>query len=221
MSSNQSQKGMKFWIVFLLLVVILLAPIVLYIAKFGLVISNDHQRWGEMGSAMSGIYSPILAWLALIVLSKQLLSQNSINEHQFDQSYISEARADIQYYLEQLQRKMDTRMIDGSNLRDHIDSLFSSLKTEKESAKSQKIKAKNIHQTDPTLFSLWSAIYPILIGLKTIKRYPYEHNFSNALQKIIAMNTYESCVALDNYHYLITDGRSIVEYQFTTEVKLA
>jgi hypothetical protein len=46
---------------------VLVSPLIVYMAVFGVSISHDHTRWGEMGSAMSGIYSPILALLALLM----------------------------------------------------------------------------------------------------------------------------------------------------------
>jgi hypothetical protein len=80
------------------LTAILAAPIVIYINKFGFKISNDHTRWAEMGSAMSGIYGPILAWLAFGVLILQVRMQSESNKHMLDQAYVQNAREDVDFY---------------------------------------------------------------------------------------------------------------------------
>jgi len=88
-------------------VIIIIAPMALYIRTFGNELSDSHPRWAEMGAAMSGIYSPIIALLALMFLIMQVRLQNQINRHQYDQSFIQEARSDSHYYLEQLDRELD------------------------------------------------------------------------------------------------------------------
>jgi hypothetical protein len=90
----------------ILVALVLLAPIIFYIHMFGLSISNNHSRWSEMGSAMSGLYTPILALLTLSVLVIQVRMQTEMNKLAFDQQYITEARDDIQYYLFQLSNEV-------------------------------------------------------------------------------------------------------------------
>ena len=58
----------EYWIILLIISLIMLMPIAVYIWRFGIIISNQHLRWAEMGSAMSGIYAPILSLLTLVVL---------------------------------------------------------------------------------------------------------------------------------------------------------
>ena len=79
---------------------VLLAPIAMYVWTFGPTITDNHARWSEMGSAMSGIYAPILAILTLLLLSIRVGLQGRMNEHTFDQSYVQDARADLHFYLE-------------------------------------------------------------------------------------------------------------------------
>src|ERR1035437_302475 len=102
--------------VLLAVAVALLAPIGVYISTFGISISNSHTRWSEMGSAMAGIYAPILAILTLCVLLVQVQLQGQLNEHTFDQGYIQDVRADLHFYLEQLAYEFRMEFSDGQDV---------------------------------------------------------------------------------------------------------
>lgn len=199
----------------LVILAILVAPIAVYIATFGTVISDSHIRWGEMGSAMSGIYSPLIALLALVVVIRQLQAQYRMNEHQIDVAHIEQCRADIQYYLEQLDRSLQVRDPNGSTVRQILHQHFQP-KIAVELAKSELLElARVLNQQYPQPFSLWSAIYPIVAGLRAPGRFPYEHHASGSVQKIIAMTTFETCVALDNFHFCLTEDRTHIKYEFS------
>ena len=43
-------------LILVVVLTVLVSPLIVYMAAFGVSISHDHTRWGEMGSAMSGIY---------------------------------------------------------------------------------------------------------------------------------------------------------------------
>ena len=70
----------------LVLAVVIAALIAVYIATFGFQITNDHVQWGEIASAMSGIYTPILSVLTLTVLIIQVRLQNKSTIYNSDQS---------------------------------------------------------------------------------------------------------------------------------------
>ena len=69
--------------------VALILPAAIYVYIFGPNLSDSHQRWGEFGSAMSGIYASILALLML--LSAPSWADDSI-AHQFQPGFGSEGR---------------------------------------------------------------------------------------------------------------------------------
>ena len=73
------------WVCFAIFAVAIISPVAVYVYTFGKELSNDHSRWAEMGAAMSGIYSPLIALLALAVLSFQLVAQRYLNKHILDQ----------------------------------------------------------------------------------------------------------------------------------------
>lgn len=197
----------------------LFAPIAVYVSKFGITISQDHQRWGEMGSAMSGIYSPLLAFLALLVVYRQVKSQSRFNEHEVDQRYIEQSRADVQYYLEQLDRALQVRDPNGATVRQMLQQHFQPESITGLVAPQLVSIARSLNQQYPQPLSLWSAIYPILSGLQSAGRFPYEHNAVGTMQKIVAMVTFETSVTLDNLHYCLTGGKSLIKYQFSPLVE--
>lgn len=196
-------------------VVSLLLPIAVYIWTFGASISTNHARWGEMGSAMSGIYSPVLAFLALLVVYGQLKSQNRFNEHEIDQRFIEQSRSDIQYYLEQLDRVLQLRDPNGATVREMLHQHFIPRDQSDLKAPALVNLGKALNRQYPQPIALWGAIYPILAGLQAADRYPYIHNVSTSVQKIVAMTTFETGVALDNFHYCVTEGRVWLPYQFS------
>jgi hypothetical protein len=221
-NNNHNQKSTFLGVVFVsLALLLLLAPIIVYIITFGISITNNHTRWSEMGSAMSGIYSPVIAMLALVVLIRQVKSQELINGHQFDQSYIQEARSDIQYYLEQLNKSLNeivNEEVDPNiSVRDFLHATFLNIYIDELTPEDYLKDLRKFKQTHPKPFDIWSAIYPILEGLNSVNRQPYKNSFSAAKLKIIVMTSFETCVALDNYHWCLTEDRLRIKYQFSND----
>jgi hypothetical protein len=193
----------------------LVAPLIVYVSVFGVTISHDHGRWGEMGSAMSGIYSPVLAFLALLVVYGQLKSQNRFQEHEIDQRYIEQNRADIHFYLEQLDRALQVKNPNGATLRQMLHDCFLFNDAALFGDPKRIELPQGMNSQYPQLLGIWGAIYPVWVGLDSQKRFPYLHNAATALQKMIAVASYDTCVALDQYHRTLTEGRVKVPYQFS------
>jgi len=199
----------------------LLTPIGVYIFKFGITISNDHERWAEMGAAFGGIYAPIFSFFALLVLISQARMQNTqtrmqheMNIYQHDQAYIEEARKDVEFYLEQLDRELTKEAI-GEALRGALQSGFARADMETLHSEQARSVAEELNRRFPKILSLWSAIYPLFAGLSVVDRYPYQHNFLAAKQKATVILTFETCVALDNYAHCVSEGRLGFPYQFS------
>jgi hypothetical protein len=218
---NKSQKPKRLFIgtATAVLILFILAPIIFYGITFGGSISDIHSRWGEMGSFMAGIYSPAIAFLALVVLIKQVESQEQINKHQFDQAFIQQARSDIQFYLEHLDKNLNQKALQAidpeESVRDLIQMQFMKPSLNDLMTQEYLQLAQDIKLLHPRLFAIWSAIYPILDSLSVPNENPYKHNHSNSVLKIITMLSFETCVALDNYHYCLTEGRLNINYQFS------
>lgn len=213
-----AEKKTPRWAVTVLVAAVLAAPVVAYVATFGFCISGSHARWGEMGSAMSGLYTPILSLLTLGVLVGQARSQVRMNTHHFDQTYIQEARADIEYYLTQLDLELSKTLPDGTSLHCFVNSVFAYARLEDLRSEDVRQSAKNLNRQFPRIFSVWSALCSIFAGLDSQKRYPYESNFVAAKQKAVAIISFETCVALDQYVWCTSEENLKFPFQFSTEL---
>ncbi len=60
----------------IVLIVTMISPIFFYQQVFGWGLWQTHEEWAQMGSALSGLYTPILSLLTLIVLIIQLFQSN-------------------------------------------------------------------------------------------------------------------------------------------------
>jgi ABC-type nickel/cobalt efflux system permease component RcnA len=196
-------------------VAILIAPLVAYVKTFGFVLSNNHQRWGEFGSAISGVYTPLIAALTLWVLVRQFREQIRLNEHQYDQAHVEQARSDISFYLPRLLDELACRVSSGNTLREILHDQFQPNEVQSLDQAKWKDLAKWLDKENPRVFSFWSAIYAILAGLAAPKRHPYDLSYVSTKQKMNAMLSYETCVALDNFHRCLCGGRVIGEYEFS------
>ncbi len=199
----------------LLVLAALVTPIAIYVSTFGIGISHDHQRWAEMGSAMAGIYSPLIALLALVVLRGQLHLQKLISNFQTDQTYIEQSRADIQYYLDQLDKALEIQVTPGKTLRQQLNEMFQHSDLAAIQSKKLQEAARRPNRQYPRPLDIWGAIYPILASLDIHKGFPYQHHVIGTKQKMIVMSSYETCVALDNYHWCISEGKVIQNYKFS------
>ncbi|HAF02126.1 MAG TPA: hypothetical protein DCG63_12660 [Methylophilaceae bacterium] len=198
------------------LFLVFISPIFLYIYTFGWHITNDHQRWGEMGSAFSGIYTPLLSILTLVVLVVQIRIQSSQATYEHDRAYISEARADVEYYLNLLNYELDKTVKDQVTVRQFLLEAFAYVEDIDTLKAAERLKiAQEFNRKLPLVSGIWGAFYPLLQGLGANVHYPYEHNFSAAKQKAIATTSFALCVALDNYYWCLSEGRVNFHYQYS------
>ena len=194
---------------------IFFAPIRVYMQHFGSVITSDHQKWAAMGSAMSGIYGPILSALTFVVLVMQIRLQWFSHRQVHDQEYIQNARADIEFYLAKLDQTLDMPTINGIVPRKYLRERFSQGTLARLAGDEAKGAALALEFDAPQIQAAWIAIYTIYKGLQAEPRFPYTLQFVSAQQKAIATLSYPICVALDNYVYCATGGRIIRSYQFS------
>ena len=198
------------------LVFIYAAPVIVYVVVFGSQLSTSHARWAEFGSAMSGIYAPIVAVSTLLVLFAQVGLQSQINEHQYVQSHLQQARSDLEFYAVQLATALEKYLLPGQTVRQALRTNF---QPHNEAALDQpnlREFAANMDANAPSSLALWFAVYQILAGLEGGKGLQFEMTLSSSVSKLIAMLSFETCVALDHYHRTRTEGRTSVRYKFSS-----
>jgi len=168
-----------------------------------------------MGSAMAGIYSPILAILTLVLLLTQVQLQSRMNEHTFDQSFVQNARDDLHFYLEQLVGELSREFDDGSEVQAMLVSVFAYAEIDDLKRAEVVATASALNKRNHRLVAIWSAIYGILAGLKANDYPPYSNNYVTSKQKAIAMLSYAGCAALDNLVWCVSEGRLSYPYEFS------
>jgi hypothetical protein len=199
----------------LVILAMLAAPIIIYIQKFGFTISSDHERWSEMGSAMSGIYGPMLAFLAFGVLILQAQMQSESNRHMNDQSHFQQANADTTFYLSKLESALARSDASGKTAAQHLEAAFAFVTLD--DLRKDDIAAAVViwDRSHPQLFAAWAAYQSIVAGLATVKEQPYLNSLSLVKQRAIVVLSYKTCAALDNYIWCKSKGRLSGPYLFS------
>jgi hypothetical protein len=203
------------WVIIVFVLVLLFFPVALYVNTFGGELSQDHSRWSEFGSAIGGIYAPILGFITLVVLIFQLSLQGKMN----DQYYLQQAREDVEFYASQLSNILDQSLIGDVPLRAVLHEKFRFCSTENLYSMDMKSIATDIHKLMPQSFDIWAAIYPVLIGLSAVDNSQFKMTLASSKQKLVALLSFEICVALDNLHFCRADGKSGFTYVFNKKLQ--
>ncbi|RUO29540.1 hypothetical protein [Aliidiomarina soli] len=87
---------------FIIFGIILFIPLAIYTYQFGLGIWPTHDDWAKMGSALGGIYAPILSALTLYMIYRQLRLQAVIHVDQMDWQRFQTSRQHGLYLCEKL-----------------------------------------------------------------------------------------------------------------------
>jgi hypothetical protein len=191
-------------------------PIVVYLFIFGGSISTDHSRWAEFGSAIGGIYSPLVALLTLLVLLKQVQLQAHMNVHEADQAFVLWAKNDIEFYCTRMAEALQAQVLPGVTARQFLRNEFSPANLAALDSSNLRQLAANLHEMHRPVYDIWSAVYPILSGLEAGKSQAYVLAHGSAIQKLIAMLSFETCATLDNFHRVRCEGRLDVNYRFSS-----
>jgi len=207
--SDKAKKKLAQLIIF----IALWLPIVLYTYKFGFSLSSDHNVWAEFGSILSGIYSPIIAFIALLILANQARMQLSMDKHQHDSSFIERNRNDLDFYIDKLESYLEKNYDEKLSIKQYLILNFNVSNDELLEEKT-KVKAKAFAFSHPQVVDIWSAIYPILIGLDSQKKYPYVHNFESSILRISSCLYFGTCVAIDNLYRCVSNDMQNGKYYF-------
>ncbi|WP_323996303.1 hypothetical protein [Aeromonas hydrophila] len=202
------------WFIIVVVLVLLFSPIAFYVNTFGGELTQDHSRWAEFGSAMGGIYSPIVALFTLAVLVVQFDIQRKMHGHEIEQSYLQHARPDIDFYISKIEKVLSLSLDGNSILRSVIRDSFIFDNITVLDSSSLKSLAFEVNKQAPDLFNIWNAIYPIFMGLSKQNTPMCNAMLSSAQRKLIVVLGFDVCVALDNYHKIISDNELKFNYVF-------
>jgi hypothetical protein len=103
-----------------LALVAILSPIAVYLFIFGGSISTDHGRWAEFGSAIGGIYSPLVALLTLVVLLKQVQLQSQTSIREADYAFVQSAKEEIEFYAIKMAETLKVEVLPGETIRRYL-----------------------------------------------------------------------------------------------------
>jgi hypothetical protein len=198
-----------------ILIAILLLPIFVYAYTFGLTLSRNHERWAEFGSAMSGIYSPILAIFTLVVLLNQYRLQKLLTDHQQNHTQIERNIADLEFFSVRLEAYLAQDAGPYGRVYNLIRTEFQPNSLELLNSTECTNKAALCNQEYPHIASTWGAVYPVLMSLEAIDKGIGQAAFQTCKQKLILILTFETCVALDNYYHAVTKGKLSINYKFS------
>ena len=236
------KKNWKTLLSFLVFSALIGVPVHLYINYFGSVISTDHQRWAEMGSAMSGIYGPILALLTFFVLMIQLRLQKNATqlqvmttEHMLAQAFAQDARADIKFYLDELEHLLDREIVIQESPRSIttprkmlIDNFIEVVPGQLREVEPLRGTTVNLHDMAlwlnlkcPQLQATWSGIYTIYHGLEGHPIRQLDTLLVTSKQKTIAKIDMPLCIAMDHFLYCFTRNGMGFHYQYSSVIHQA
>jgi hypothetical protein len=193
---------------------LLVAPIVIYVRTFGSELSDSHQRWAEMGSAMSGIYGPMLALLGFGVLTYQSMLQQQTTKHMFDQTSIQASNSDVDFYLAKLETSCAKFDQNGVTIGQRLDDEFGFLSGTGLRDPAATTSARRFHEQHPQVFAAWMAYQSVVAGLQSVDETPYRASFSSARQKANVALSLAVCRALDHGVWCWSEGRLSGPYLF-------
>lgn len=206
-------EGKILTVVRILLCLLLLVPIGAYISIFGFSISANHGRWGEMGSAMSGIYGPILTVLTLAVLVVQVRMQSESNKHVYDQAHLQLAQADLTFYLCRLEAQLKATVVSGVAPAVILRSFMFVTLDELRNFHLRAL-AVDFNRQHSTIIATWQAVLSIYRGLLVVNEQPYVQHLTSGKLKAISILSYEVCTALDNCIWSSSEEQRDASYFF-------
>jgi hypothetical protein len=197
------------------LAALVLLPLVLYFSKFHGPLAESHTSWSEFGSFSGGIYSPIIAFLAALLVLRQVQIQDALNKHMFEQSYISEVRSDTEFYLLHIAAFLDKPTKAGGSVRSALLKSFEFVSEVQLVMPDREKGALAFYRDFPELISAWGGYYSVAASVRAQKGYPFEHTGQGCISKATAILSFNACVALDNVYFLTQERKIGHELEFS------
>lgn len=167
-----------------------LAPVAIYIAHFGWNITADHERWGEMGAAMAGIYAPAVGLLTLYVLYRQLITSQQQAEF-----------IEIQHLYQSSDARLNTVL---ENINQSLADAYARERLRLVNEITVMVRSSNGtgDRVSRNLASLWHVVYCCLEGFDNPKNVWLNHSYLSLQQKVVLRLGIANCHALDRLAYM-------------------
>jgi hypothetical protein len=163
---------------------------------------------------------PAMATLLLLTLQlrlqrKQVDLQRQVNEHDYDLAYVQQARADLEFYIQELNGALRVPLPYGNTVREVLLDRFRPQAQSALADPNLVSLAVELDGAEPRCIAIWFGVYQALSGLASGTGPQFEVNKHAAPIKLVATLSHDVCVALDNFHYVRTSGYLPGEYKFS------
>lgn len=188
-------------IVYFLIVLGLLAPVSLYFVVVDFGVWDKSEHWAELGTTLSGIYTPLLTLLMVLVIYRQtelFKIQNSISHAMLSETKTSNENSFIDTEFESYEKQIEilsNKILSKLSDEEVIEELVSFNKKGRDSLLSLAgVYSSNVYEV---IYS-WSSIYYIFLNIKSLDRTKLvarkEYNLRSLLTNKLQ---YEHCRLLD------------------------
>lgn len=216
--SIKSRNRLLFWGV----VASLALPVILYLIKFHGPLSRDIDDWAKAGDFFGGFYTVILGVLTLAVLVNQASMQQRLEKFQYDQTYLSRSRGDLEYYLDKLYSNIKVELpeicktLQPGHLLIRLEDLLNHFE---ETSGEVHLQTNVSSGVSGEIFSTWLAIHSILIALVDSKEKAYEHELTFALTKIHSRLSYSTASAVEQFVSQIAGDKQKITLFFSKKAE--
>jgi hypothetical protein len=170
---------------------ILVSPIAFYLGQFGIGVWSSHSAWAEMGSAIGGIYTPILTLMMLIVISRQVDLQQVVISNSESTIKMQQFHDDFLYYLSHLENLL------AKHEGKHLDNYLKKINSLNDNDLQKEIPPKNFQNID--LSASWHAVTNQLFSFRNSNEKLLLDAVSSKEHYILITLGIEKCVSLDKF----------------------
>jgi hypothetical protein len=196
--TNSHKKRLLYWFGLALLS---LMPIAFYFWIFGGSFSKSQGDWGNFGSFLGGIYSPVIGFLTLVILVRQGRLQKNFSDFQEHETLMSNVRHDTEYLLDKLEKLISVIVSHNSNRTTINKQDYSKweylLISDHHIADQDEDCLVKLAENYPHLLPMWFSILALLNKVEKAKFDQSNKDYQFLKAKCIAVLSFNTCRALD------------------------
>jgi hypothetical protein len=179
---------------------ILVSPIAIYVGQFGIGVWGSHSAWAEMGSAIGGIYTPILTLMMLIVISRQVDLQQVVITNSESTKKMQQFHDDFLYYLSHLENLL------AKHEGKYLDNYLKQINVLADNELQEEIPPNNFQNLDLT--TSWHAVTNQLFSFRNSNEKLFQDAASSKEHYILITLGIEKCVSLDKFLVQFNKGKN-------------